>query len=207
MNNMNMQNPMMNMMMNNGMMNNMGNTQIPMMNNMGNTQIPMMNNMNNMNPYMNNMQNQMMMNNFQTQVMNNMLMNNIMMNNLQNAMANQMNLSGSNMNNNQNFNNITPNDNNQSNILSVFFKFSKDINNPGSNSSDSNETTMTILCKSEDLVSTIIEKFRDKTNYRGKAQFIFNAKRLNENLTVGEAGIENNSNIFVITVKYAGGIN
>ena len=204
MNNMNMQNQMMNMMMNNGMMNNIGNTQIPMMNNM-----------NNMNPFMNNMQNQMMMNNFQTQVMNNMLMNNIMMNNMQNAMANsmqnqfampmenQMNLSGSSMNNNQNFNNITPN-NNQSNILSVFFKFSKDINNPGS---DSNETTLTILCKSEDLVSTIIERFRDKTNFRGKAQFIFNAKRLNENLTVGEAGIENNSNIFVITVKYVGGIN
>ena len=218
MNNMNMQNPMMNMAMNdmnmpNPMMMNMMNN--GMVNNMGNTQIPMMNNMNNMNPIMNNMQNQMMMNNLQTQAMNNMLMNNMMMNNLQStaaqsmqnqfAMANQMNLFDTNMNNNQNFNNNTPNnDNNQTDFLSVFFRFSKDIKNPGS---DSDGPTLTILCKNEDLVSTIIKKFRDKTDFKENAQFIFNAKRLNETLTVAESGIKPNSYIFVISVKYAGGIN
>ena len=66
---------------------------------------------------------------------------------------------------------------------------------------------MTILCKSEDLVSTIIKRFRDKTLFKEPAQFIFNAKRLNETLTVAESGIKNNNYIFVISVKYAGGIN
>ena len=49
-------------------------------------------------------------------------------------------------------------------------------------------------------ISTLIEKFRKNANfYDINVRFIFNAKRLNPNLTIAEAGITNNSNIFVVS--------
>ena len=54
----------------------------------------------------------------------------------------------------------------------------------------------------EEKVSDIIEKYRNKANdYDDSKKFIFNAKNLNPNLSVAEAGITNNANIFVVRIK------
>ena len=61
---------------------------------------------------------------------------------------------------------------------------------------------ITIQCKPFDSVSSIIEKYRnasgDKDPYK---KFIFNAKNLNQALDLNEAGISNNSNIFVVSTR------
>ena len=59
-----------------------------------------------------------------------------------------------------------------------------------------------IQCTPNDKVSDIIEKYRNKANYRDETKkFIFNAKNLNTSLSVAEAGITNNANIFVVATK------
>ena len=62
---------------------------------------------------------------------------------------------------------------------------------------------MTIQCSLNDKVSTIIQAYRNKTqDFDDKHEkFIYNAKRLNETLTCAEAGIINNSVIFVLNDK------
>ena len=61
---------------------------------------------------------------------------------------------------------------------------------------------ITIQCKLGDSVSSTIEKYRnasgDKDPYK---KFIFNAKNLNQALGLNEAGISNNSNIFVVSTR------
>ena len=53
-----------------------------------------------------------------------------------------------------------------------------------------------------DKVSDIIEKYRNKANdHDDTKKFIFNAKNLNTSLSVAEAGITNNSPIFVVATK------
>ena len=59
-----------------------------------------------------------------------------------------------------------------------------------------------IQCTPNDKVSDIIEKYRNKANDRDDTKkFIFNAKNLNTSLSVAEAGITNNANIFVVATK------
>ena len=59
-----------------------------------------------------------------------------------------------------------------------------------------------IECNSKDKVSDIIEKYRNKANdYDDSKKFIFNARNLNPSLSLVEAGIKNNSNIFVCRSK------
>ena len=61
-----------------------------------------------------------------------------------------------------------------------------------------------IDCFPNDIISSIIEKYKNKSNINEddyKFFYIFNAKNLNQNLTVSEAGITNNSNIFVVRSK------
>ena len=59
-----------------------------------------------------------------------------------------------------------------------------------------------IQCTPNDKVSDIIEKYRNKANDRDDTKkFIFNAKNLNASLSVAEAGITNNANIFVVATK------
>ena len=59
-----------------------------------------------------------------------------------------------------------------------------------------------IQCTPNDKVSDIIEKYRNKANDRDETKkFIFNAKNLNASLSVAEAGITNNANIFVVATK------
>ena len=61
---------------------------------------------------------------------------------------------------------------------------------------------ISIQCMPDDKVSTAIEKYRNKANDRDDTKkFIFNAKNLNANLSVAEAGITNNANIFVVATK------
>ena len=61
-----------------------------------------------------------------------------------------------------------------------------------------------IDCFPNDIISSIIEKYKNKSNINengNKFVYIFNAKNLNQNLTVSEAGITNNSSIFVVRTK------
>ena len=61
---------------------------------------------------------------------------------------------------------------------------------------------MHILCFPDDKVSSIIERYRHLSlDYDNKKKFIFNAKNLSPHLTVAEAGITNNANIFVVPTK------
>ena len=64
-----------------------------------------------------------------------------------------------------------------------------------------------IQCTPNEKVSDIIEKYRNKANdYDDSKKFIFNAKNLNPNLSLAEAGITNNVNIFVVRTKPVKGI-
>ena len=59
-----------------------------------------------------------------------------------------------------------------------------------------------VQCMPDDKVSDVIEKYRNKANDRDPSKkFIFNAKNLSPSLSVAEAGITNNANIFVVTTK------
>ena len=56
-----------------------------------------------------------------------------------------------------------------------------------------------ISCKKDDKVSDIIEKYRSKANdYSLTKKFIFEARNLHPQKTLIEAGLKNNSNIFVV---------
>jgi len=59
-------------------------------------------------------------------------------------------------------------------------------------------------CFPNEKVSSIIEKYKNKSNINEegyKIYYIFNAKNLNQNLTVAEACITNNANVFVVRTK------
>ena len=63
------------------------------------------------------------------------------------------------------------------------------------------EDTNPIVIESfpDEKVSTIIEVYRNKSfDLEPNKKFLFNAKDLNPNLYLSEAGITNNSNIFVV---------
>ena len=109
----------------------------------------------------------------------------------QNMMAQQQAMRQAQINN---MLNSIGNDNNQK-IIFVTFRAS-DIIAP-----------VTVQCNPEEKVSDIIEKYRNKVNdYDDSKKFIFNAKSLNPSLSLVEAGIKNNSNIFVCRIKGIKGI-
>ena len=59
-----------------------------------------------------------------------------------------------------------------------------------------------VQCNPEDKVSSLIEKYRIKSGDKDpNKKFIFNAKSLNESLTIIEAKIMHNACIFVVTPK------
>ena len=65
-----------------------------------------------------------------------------------------------------------------------------------------NAPPLMIQCIDNEKVSVIIKRYRTKANdYDKSKRFIFNAKQLNESLTVAEAGLTDNSNIFVVTTE------
>ena len=109
----------------------------------------------------------------------------------QNMMAQQLAMRQAQINN---MLNSIGNDNNQK-IIFVTFRAS-DIIAP-----------VTVQCNPEEKVSDIIEKYRNKVNdYDDSKKFIFNSKNLNPSLSLVEAGIKNNSNIFVCRIKGIKGI-
>jgi len=64
------------------------------------------------------------------------------------------------------------------------------------------EPPIMIKCTTDMKVSEIIQRYRNKTNdFDINRKFIYNAKLLCADLTVSEAGLYNNSNIFVVKVK------
>ena len=112
------------------------------------------------------------------QIMN--LMNKMLMNNTMNQQNNNINKS--------NFN-FQKNNNSNSQLISGD---SINVNFKGLYE----EKPIMINCKKNDLISTVIERYRNLSNIHDKSyKFIFNNKELDENLTVEESGIVNNSNI------------
>ena len=65
-----------------------------------------------------------------------------------------------------------------------------------------------VQCNHNEKVSELIERYRNKSgDYDTSKKFIFNAKNLDDHLTLAEAGIYNGSNIFVVNtvgIKGAG---
>ena len=56
-----------------------------------------------------------------------------------------------------------------------------------------------VQCLLNDKVSSMIEKYRNLSGDRNPSKkFIFNARKLNESLTLAEAGITDKSNVFVV---------
>ena len=129
-----------------------------------------------------------------------------------NAMNNNLNNFNSifNMNNMNNFNSMNNinNFNNFNSINSSIQNFQESSNNnyktavfkySGYLSKYCNFVIM-IKYKDEDLISTLIDKFIKKYErklIKENIKFIFNAKKLNENLTAKEAGLTQYANIFV----------
>ena len=161
----------------NSMMNNM-NGMNPMMNNM-NGMNPMMNNMNGMNQMMNNM-------NGMNPMMNQMMMNQMMNNPMFMSMMNQMMMNQMMMNNQMTGMNIDSQDPNAWNII-----FEK----------KNGAQNVTIKAKSDDLVKSIINKYKIKENINNdeEIKFIFNGKSLNFDLSLSQAGLQNLSRITVLT--------
>ena len=166
-------NPMLNNSLNQGMNQGMNNNQMmgTGMNNQGMNQ--MMNNMTGMN--MNPMMNPGMMN------MGNMGMMNAAMN------MNMMN--NNNMANMNNMNTDTGNQSSSGQFISVHFR-------AGANGENG---SIMIQCSLSDKISDLIEKYRTKSlEDVSQKKFIFNAKNLNRDLTVAEAGLNDGANIFVV---------
>ena len=60
---------------------------------------------------------------------------------------------------------------------------------------------ISVICNSNEKVSELIEKYRIKNNdKRLNIKFIYNAKSLNDSLTLKEAQLMNNSNVFVVPI-------
>lgn len=65
-----------------------------------------------------------------------------------------------------------------------------------------NSAPIMIQCMPNEKVSSLIEKYRNKTNDRDLTEkFEFNARTLDHQLFVFEAGITNNSEIFIVETK------
>ena len=59
-----------------------------------------------------------------------------------------------------------------------------------------------LQCMSDDKVSDVIEKYRNSSGDRDMTKkFIFNAMALNPNLTLEEAGMADNDNVFVVATR------
>jgi len=146
---------------------------------------------------MNNQKKNMVMNQMDQNMMNQMYMNNLMnsmmMNNQMASMM--MNLAG--LEDKEKINGKT----NQG--INVIFRHSGE-------KVEENPHPKMVQCLIDEKVSDIVQRYRAKScDYDPTKIFIFNAKLLNQDLTVVEAGLTNNCNIFVKStkgIKGAGGI-
>lgn len=172
MNSMNTINSGMNTMMGNNMMNNSSDDMSTGMNNMSNMNNNMLDMNNNMNNYLNNYNN----------VINTMNMD-------------LMNLMKTNQNNpNMGNSDYTQLANPLENIMSTT------LYEPGiSVIINKNGNKTTISCKLSEKISDIIEKYKKATSDESSnLEFIFDAKKLNENFTVSESGLVDGSVIYII---------
>ena len=79
------------------------------------------------------------------------------------------------------FNNI-----NQTNKISIIFR------------TGNSKPTM-LECEQNEIVENVIKRFREASNNRDEnLKFIFNARNINQKLTVAEAGLTHNANIYVV---------
>ena len=141
---------------------------------------------------------------------NNSMNNNMMGNDMNNNMMNSNNMMNNNINNMMNnFNNMNNLINNNINPMmrNTNIKIDQYLNNPvsftvyfrESGNVIKNKNPIMVNVNEEEKISDIIQKYREKSsNYDINLKFIFNAKELNLSLTVAEAGITNNANIFVV---------
>ena len=120
------------------------------------------------------------------------------MNNNINNMMNNLNNMNNLINNNINpmMGNINMNMNQYPNIPKSFAVIFRHTGN------DTNKFPITVNVKENEKISDIIQKYRQKSsNYDINLKFIWNAKNLNHSLTVAEAGLTNNANIFVVKTR------
>ena len=138
-----------------------------------------------------------MMNSNNMMINNNKMGNNMMNNNINNMMNNLNNMNNL-INNNINpmMGNINMNMNQYPNIPKSFTVIFSHIGN------DTNKLPIMVNVKENEKISDIIQKYRQKSsNYDINIKFIWNAKDLNHSLTVAEAGLTNNANIFVVKTR------
>ena len=117
-----------------------------------------------------------LLSNIQEYRTNNKIMNNPMMNPMENQMMNQMiNNMNIDINTEKQFSNI-------SETFTVIFE----------DNYRGERRSFSILTKSDEKISEIIKKYRQKSsNYSKNIDFIFSTKYLNPSLTVSEAGLTN----------------
>ena len=188
---------MMNQNMGMGGMNNMSgmNNQNMMNQNMG------MGGMNNMNPMMQNMMGQTnMMNNpalMQQMLMMQMNMQNMQMKNMQNQMQNYLNNGSQNIGNQSQsqFKNESQSQSISSSSGGKCVIFRK-------SGEGQQGAPIMVQCLDSDKVSEVINRYRAKSGDQDPSKkFIFNAKALNASLSVAEAGLTDNANIFVVATR------
>jgi hypothetical protein len=92
-----------------------------------------------------------------------------------------------------NFNNFSnPSNFNENKKIDVIFRSS------GFNENDPFSKVL-IKCSFDEQIKEVIKRYRDITNKNtDKYKFIYNARNLNQSLTVAEAGLTQNANIFVV---------
>ena len=186
-----MNNPMMNQNMSMDQGNMMNNN--PLLNQYPNNQ----GNMNQMNMNLANMMNQMNMNQGNMgngQMDMNQMMNMFQGNNNQDMPLNQQ---ANIMNNNLSNLNIPQNNDVQSNqnygFINIKFR---------AGAGENENRAIEIQCTLDEKVSDLIQRYRNKTgDHDPTKKFIFNAKALNHDLTLAEAGLTNNAYIFVVATK------
>ena len=146
-----------------------------------------------------NMMNQNMMNMMNNMMNQNMMMNNMMMNQMFARQNNNFNQGNTGNQNQSQQNQNSSNSGNNPGGISVFFRKS------GTGQSD---PPIMIQCMPNEKVSELINRYRTKSgDHDPTKKFIFNAKQLNETLSCAEAGLTNNSNIFVVTTEGVKGAN
>ena len=108
------------------------------------------------------------------------------------------------------------------NQMTDFFRMMNNINKEENNYEDlghhkgdinvifrDGDQIISIFCSFNEKVSNVIKKYRIKSgDYDITKKFIFNSRNLNQSLTVGEAGLRERSNIFVVStmgIKGGGG--
>ena len=148
---------------------------------------------------MNNMNNMNMMNGMQ---MNPMMNFNMMGNNMQGQ--NMANMAQSMMNNFSNFQPPIVQDNqaqnnNNSNFINLKFRAG---GLQRQTQQDDSDAGIVIQCTLDEKLSVIVDRYKNKSNDDiTDKKFVYNAKNLNLTLTAAEAGLINNSIIFVLNIK------